>query len=280
MNFEEETPTMKNCPSCANPVSADATFCPTCGRDLTVASAAPGPGPTPAQPVEAKTSGLAVASLILSLFSLLVIPAVPAILLGHVSLLSFFSLLVIPAVLAIVLGHVSRGKIKRAAGKLKGGGVARVGLVFGYLCVAVALFIVVIVIPNLLDRHSIPGTQASAVGSLRTINTAEITYAATYNTGYSTSLRDLAPPDSGEPSASAAGLIDSVLASGTKAGYAFRYTPGPRVAEGRIDTYTLTGQPIEGCGTGKGNCYFTDNTGVIRQNSTAPATQADSPVAG
>lgn len=244
---------MGNCPSCASPIPADARSCPSCGRDLTVSNAAPVAGPTPALPVEAKTSGMAVASLILS----------------------FFSLLVIPAVLAIVFGHVSRAKIKRSAGKLKGGGLALAGLVLGYLFI---LIIVAVAIPNLL-RSKKSASGWSAVGGLRAINTTEVTYSVTYNTGYSTSLRELGPPREGEPSASAAGLIDSVLAGGTKDGYVFRYTPGPRV-EGRIDTYTLTAQPIEGCGTGNGNCYFTDDTGVIRQNSTAPATQADSPLAG
>ncbi len=245
---------MGNCPSCASPIPADATSCPSCGRDLTVSNAAPGPGPTPAQPLEAITSWMAAASLILS----------------------FFSLLVIPAVLAIVFGHLSRKKIKRSAGKLKGRGLALAGLVLGYLFVV--LIIVAIAIPNLL-RTTKSASGASAVGSLRTINTAEMTYSSMYNTGYSPSLQELGPPDSGEPSASADGLIDRVLAGGTKAGYAFRYTPGPRGTEGRIDTYSLTAQPIEGCGTGNGHCYFTDNTGVIRLNSTAPATKADRPIA-
>jgi hypothetical protein len=62
------------------------------------------------------------------------------------------------------------------------------------------------------QRHAF-ASQASAVGSLRTINTAEITYASTYNHGYSSSLATLGPGTEGSPPVeSAAGLIDEVLA--------------------------------------------------------------------
>ena len=70
--------------------------------------------------------------------------------------------------------------------------------------------------PNLL-RSRIAARGFTPVGSMRTINTAEITYASTYNSGYSRSLSALGSPAAGsEPSALAAGLIDSVLASGTR----------------------------------------------------------------
>jgi hypothetical protein len=121
--------------------------------------------------------------------------------------------------------------------------------------------------------------QASAVGSLRTLNTAEITYSSTYNQGFSASLADLAPGTAATPTAEAAGLIDSVLASGEKSGYRFVYSAGPRDANGRIDTYTITASPIKP-GATETNYYYTDQTGVIRQNSTGPASATDSPLAG
>ena len=61
------------------------------------------------------------------------------------------------------------------------------------IVVAIILIIAAIAIPNLLQSR-IAANQASAVGSLRTLNTAQITYASTYNTGYSDSLANLAPP--------------------------------------------------------------------------------------
>jgi prepilin-type N-terminal cleavage/methylation domain-containing protein len=146
------------------------------------------------------------------------------------------------------------------------------------IVVAIILIIAAIAIPNLL-RSRIAANQASAVGSLRTINTAEITYASTYNAGYSTSLADLAPPAPGaQPTSVAAGLIDSVLAGGTKSGYGFVYAPGAAVG-GRIETYTINANPTT-VGTTGTNFYFTDQSGVIRQNSTATASAADSPLAG
>ena len=83
------------------------------------------------------------------------------------------------------------------------------------IVVAIILIIAAIAIPNLL-RSRIAANQASAVGSLRTLNTAEITYATTYNTGYTSTLGNLGPPAAGSnPVATAAGLIDSVLSGGT-----------------------------------------------------------------
>ena len=146
------------------------------------------------------------------------------------------------------------------------------------IVVAIILIIAAISIPNLL-RSRIAANQASAVGSLRTLNAAEITYSATYNSGYSLTLSYIKPPATGaNPTSQAAGLVDSVLGAGTKSGYSFTYTPGPSDASGRINTYSITATPISSS-TGTNN-YYTDETGVIRQNSTATAGSTDSPIAG
>lgn len=146
------------------------------------------------------------------------------------------------------------------------------------IVVAIILIIAAIAIPNLL-RSRIAANQASAVGSLRTFNTAEITYASTYNTGYSSAMSYLAPPASGNPTSTAAGLVDSVLASGTKSGYTFSYTPSGTASTGRTDVYSFNADPVT-VGTTGTNHYFTDQSGVIRQNSTATAGASDSPIAG
>jgi prepilin-type N-terminal cleavage/methylation domain-containing protein len=154
------------------------------------------------------------------------------------------------------------------------------------IVVAIILIIAAIAIPNLL-RSRIAANQASAVGSLRTLNTAEITYATTYNTGYTATLGNLGPPAAGtNPVATAAGLIDSLLSGGTatatssvKSGYSFIYTPAATDASGRINTYGITATPIT-VGTTGTNYYYTDMSGVIRQNSTTTAGSTDSPLAG
>ena len=146
------------------------------------------------------------------------------------------------------------------------------------IVVAIILIIAAIAIPNLL-RSRIAANQASAVGSLRTLNTCEITYASTYNTGYSATLLALGPPASGNPTPTAAGLVDSVLAAGTKSGYTFVYTPGTADSSGRINSYGLNANPITVGTTGQ-NYYFTDGSAVIRQNSSATASSSDSPIGG
>jgi len=149
------------------------------------------------------------------------------------------------------------------------------------IVVAIILIIAAIAIPNLL-RSRIAANQASAVGSLRTINTAEITYASTYNSGYAGALSYLGPPASGNPTSTAAGLLDSILAGtandSVKSGYAFNYVPSAAV-QGRIDTYTVSASPSTPGTTGS-NFYFTDMSGVIRQNTSGTATAADSPIGG
>jgi type IV pilus assembly protein PilA len=122
------------------------------------------------------------------------------------------------------------------------------------------------------------GNEASAVGSLRTINTSEVTYASTYSKGFSPRLAALGPVAPGsQPSATSAGLIDSVLASGQKSGYNFIYTPGPRDAEGRILSYTVIAQPATPGVSGQ-RSFFTDQTGVVRATGeNRPAAVSDPP---
>jgi type IV pilus assembly protein PilA len=157
------------------------------------------------------------------------------------------------------------------------------------IVVAIILIIAAIAIPNLL-RSRIAANQASAVGSLRTLNTAEVTYSVTYNTGYTATLGDLGPPAAGSnPVATAAGLIDSILAgsaasgatatTSSKSGYVFVYSTSGTDASGRINTYSITATPLTVATTGT-NFYYTDMSGVIRQNSTAVAGSTDSPLAG
>jgi prepilin-type N-terminal cleavage/methylation domain-containing protein len=145
------------------------------------------------------------------------------------------------------------------------------------IVVAIMLVIAAIAIPSLL-RSRIAANQASAVQSLRMITTAETTYASTYNLGYCQALSDLGPPTSGGPSSAAAGLLDSLVAAGAKSGYSFVYSSGPTDASGKISAYEVTASPMDSSlGT---LYYYTDNSGVIRQNGTATAGSTDSPLSG
>ena len=150
------------------------------------------------------------------------------------------------------------------------------------IVVAIILIIAAIAIPNLL-RSKMAANESSAVGSLRSINTAEVTYQTAYpNVGYSAALTDLG--GSATVCATATGatttsacLVDAVVAtSGTvaKSGYLNTYG-GVTQAGGINTTYTVNGDPATRGTTGQ-RSFFTDQTGVIRyaQAAAAAATSA------
>jgi hypothetical protein len=139
------------------------------------------------------------------------------------------------------------------------------------------VYLAAIAIPNLL-RARMAANQASAVGSLRTLNVAAITYASTYNLGFPPSIASLGPPPGGRaPDANAAALIDGVLAAGAKSGYIFTYAPGEEDADGHVKAYGIHADPIKPGNTGQ-NHYFTDQTGVIRQERNGPASEQSPPI--
>ena len=71
-----------------------------------------------------------------------------------------------------------------------------------------------------------PVNESNAIGSIRSINTAQVYYARTYpDAGFACELSVFAPPPAGEkPSAKAANLLDASLTSGKKSGYQFILT--------------------------------------------------------
>jgi type IV pilus assembly protein PilA len=141
------------------------------------------------------------------------------------------------------------------------------------IVVSIILIIVAIAIPNLL-KSKIAANEASAVGSLRTVNAACITYSSTWGTGFPLALSRLGP---GKPAtAAAADLIDKVLAAGTKSGYILIYVSAAPKG-GTIGTYTVNANPLKPNITG-GRYFLTDQTGVIRYNIGSAATPASKPI--
>ena len=149
------------------------------------------------------------------------------------------------------------------------------------IVVAIILIIAAIAIPNLL-RSRMAANEASAVGSMRSINTAEVTYSSTFpDTGYALNLISL-----GGPSAAACGngviattgqacLLDAVVSSGVKSGYKFTAVGGNPV--NLINTtFKSTGAPSTPGQTGNRG-FGSDQSGVIyyRLDGVA-ATSADS----
>ena len=144
------------------------------------------------------------------------------------------------------------------------------------IVVAIILIIAAIAIPNLL-RSKMAANEASAVATLRTYNTAIVSYSTTYNTDPSTNLAQLGT--NGTPSSAAADLVDSLLGSATpvKSGYSFTYTPGTASSTGVISQYSITAQP-QSTSTGQ-RYFFTDQSGVIRQTTNGnPADVTSNPI--
>jgi prepilin-type N-terminal cleavage/methylation domain-containing protein len=156
------------------------------------------------------------------------------------------------------------------------------------IVVAIILIIAAIAIPNLL-RSRIAANEASATASLRTLNTAEVTYASTYNSGFTSSLGQLATPTPAgtQPSWSAADLVDPILsgqqADGnsyagmtfTKNGFIFTYSftgTYPQIA-----TYSVHADPMARGSSGQ-RSFFSDQSAVVRANATAQASSSDSPI--
>ncbi len=137
------------------------------------------------------------------------------------------------------------------------------------IVVAIILIIAAIAIPNLL-RSRIAANESSAVGSLRTINTSEVTYSSTYPTvGFACTLSAMGPTTAA-PTSTAAGLIDANLASANKSGYTF--APGTcTTANGIVVTYQWTAAPQAPGQTGQ-RYFCTDQSGVIKFSPTDTAT--------
>jgi hypothetical protein len=107
---------------------------------------------------------------------------------------------------------------------------------------------------------AIPGNEASAVAAIRTINTAEITYAAMYPAhGFACALSDLGGMGGGNnPDEHHALLIDPRLANGRKSGYVFRVS---NCSGNPASSYSVTAAPADV--TSGTRAFCSDQSAVI-----------------
>jgi len=142
------------------------------------------------------------------------------------------------------------------------------------IVVAIILIIAAIAIPNLL-RSRMAANEASAVGSIRTMNTAAITFNSTYGDGFPPSLGVLG--GTGAVTCQNAELLDTVLSAGQKSGYNFALVPGlvavTTVPKGFTDGYVVTATPVTVGTTGQ-RAFCSDASGVIRFNPTGAVAPA------
>jgi len=147
------------------------------------------------------------------------------------------------------------------------------GASFGLIAAAIA-------IPNLL-RSRIAANESAAAASVRTVNTAEITYMTVYPAkGYAPSLAAMGPPDASDCSnpsdvtAAHACLLDGVLGNAgctpgkwcTKGGY--RYSVRGVCVQAKCKDYVVTATPLSKDTGTKSFCSVDD--AVVRINMGAP----------
>ena len=154
------------------------------------------------------------------------------------------------------------------------------------IVVAIILIIAAIAIPNLI-RSKMAANEASAVATLRTVNTSEVVYSSTYSTvavfgtlpqlgsaGTAGASCTPAALQTTPPTAANSCLIDNALevanAAPGKSGYLLTLA----VAN---SAYTANNNPSAPGSSGTRR-FFTDQSLVIRQNGAAAATAADPPI--
>ena len=138
------------------------------------------------------------------------------------------------------------------------------------IVVAIILIIAAMAIPSYLTSK-MAANEAAAVSSIRTLNTAQISYSSAYpTTGFASTLSALTGSCSSSvsPSSTSACLIDQALASGSKSGYAFTLT---NVSGTPASTYNANAAPtlVNSSGTHY-FCSFAD--AVVRVSPTAIST--------
>jgi type IV pilus assembly protein PilA len=139
------------------------------------------------------------------------------------------------------------------------------------IVVAIIAIIAAIAIPNLL-RSRMGANEASAIGGVRMIASAEVQYQNTVLTPLFGAVGDFAtlpvlagtnPP-----------FIDPALGLGTKSGYTYAAVV---TSVGVVPSYTSTSSP--GSINSGSRAFFVDESGVIRAvQGLGPATVADAPI--
>ena len=134
------------------------------------------------------------------------------------------------------------------------------------IVVAIILIIAAIAIPNLL-RSRMAANEASAVGSIRSVNTGAFSYNSIYSNGYPSTLTQVGTSAATQATCNASMFIDIVLTSGSKSGYSFAMGPGSVAATapsgcaaaGYVDGFFIKAVPIS-AGTSGIRGFCSDQT--------------------
>jgi type IV pilus assembly protein PilA len=246
------------CPRCGL-TSWAAAVCKGCGQPLTGGQnwGAPPQAPRPYAPDAAyneassdKSNGLAIASLVIGIFSFLT-----------------FGLFGVGALAGLVLGIVALRRVKRAPAVYGGQGLAIAGIVTSALSFAIVVpiaIIAAIAIPNLMASRR-AADEAAAISSLRQLYIAEVTYHETAGSSRNEygSLSDL----------QAQGLIDERTADVTHHGYRFEFSSTGR-------SFEVAAVPVEYPTTGRRSFYIATEGVLHAADLRGAKADADDPVIG
>jgi prepilin-type N-terminal cleavage/methylation domain-containing protein len=146
------------------------------------------------------------------------------------------------------------------------------------IVVAIILIIAAIAIPNLM-RARIAANESAGASTVRTLNTAEVTYSTTYaSMGYAPDLKTLGPngavcSNPASVTSTGACLVDNVLGCTTGAACpkaAYQYTVATASTTPPVADYTVSANSLGPALAGKDYCSNTD--AVVRfQKTTSTA---------
>lgn len=109
------------------------------------------------------------------------------------------------------------------------------------IVVAIVLVIAAIAVPSFL-RSRMAANESAAVASIRTLNTAQISYNSAYpSVGFAGTLGALSGSSCAPPNSGSACLIDAALAGGLRSGYTFTLS---NVAGTPNSSYNFIATPV------------------------------------
>jgi type II secretory pathway pseudopilin PulG len=124
------------------------------------------------------------------------------------------------------------------------------------IVVAILMIIGAVAVPR-INTALVNAKEMAATREIHNLNQAQTQYMSQFGR-FATSLTELGPPPSGQPSPSGADLISGEMAKGVKNGYQF-------ILQGTQLGFTVNANPVAYPSTGR-RTFYSDQTGVIREN--------------